>query len=122
MKNAFDGTPIEIWGDGGVERDFLHVTDVAHAFLLAEAAQEPPPVVNIGSGQGVSLQEALELVETATSRSIDKVYREGRPIDVRRNVLDCSLARESFGWSPRVGLMQGLEQTAAWWKEITQAR
>ena len=121
MQNAMNDAPMEIWGDGSVERDFLHVSDVAQAFLRAEKAQEPPSVVNIGSGQAISLRDILGLVEAATERKIATTYLSGRTIDVRRNVLNIDLAKKSLGWEPSVTLTAGLERTAAWWKDYTAA-
>lgn len=119
MQNAMAGTPMEIWGDGTVERDFLHVTDVARAFLHAESAENLPAVVNIGSGVGVSLRDILKQVEAATHRKIQTTYLEGRAIDVKRNVLDISCAARTLGWRPTVTLADGLAQTAEWWKNIS---
>ncbi|SMD10719.1 UDP-glucose 4-epimerase [Primorskyibacter flagellatus] len=120
MQNAMSGAPMEIWGDGSVERDFLHVSDVAQAFLCAEKAEEAPSVINIGSGHAVSMRDILGLVQAATERNIATTYLSGRIIDVRRNVLNIDLAQESLGWKPTVGLQAGLARTAAWWHDITQ--
>jgi len=122
MQNAMDNTPMEIWGDGSVERDFLHVADVAQAFLLAESAENLPAVINIGSGVGVSLRAVLEQVEAATDRKIDTTYLEGRTVDVKRNVLDISCAAQSLNWRPTVTLADGLNRTAAWWAEISTTK
>lgn len=116
MQHAMAGTVMPIWGDGTVERDFVHVSDVARAFLLGAIAAQAGPAVNVGSGSGVALNEILRLVEAATGRTIRVNYQSDRPIDVRRNVLDIRRAREELGWTPQVGLEDGLARTAAWWR------
>jgi len=116
MQHAMAGTTMPIWGDGTVERDFVHVSDVARAFLLGTVAVQAGPVVNIGSGHGVTLNRILQLVEAATGRPIHVNYESDRSIDVHRNVLDIRKAREDLDWTPEVTLENGLARTAAWWR------
>ena len=108
-----------IWGDGTVERDFLHVSDVAQAFLAAIAAETPPNTVNIGSGQAVSLKTVLAETENAIGRKIAVAYDPGRIVDVKRNVLDTQRASETLGWSAKIKLSDGLSRTAEWWKQVS---
>ncbi len=69
LQRALADEPIEVWGDGGVVRDYIHVADVADGLLaLADAAPErlpPLPVFNIGSGEGVSITEMLDAAPAA---------------------------------------------------------
>lgn len=118
MQHALAGTTMPIWGDGSVERDFLHVEDVAAAFVAALSADNPPPTINIGSGKAVSLREIIEQIEAVTGLVVPVAYEPGRPVDVKRNVLDIRRASRSLGWMPRVTLAQGLERTAAWWRSL----
>lgn len=115
IQHAIAGKVLPIWGDGSVERDFIHVGDLARGCLAAAAAPEPPGIVNIGSGRATSLLEVLARVEKALGRAVPVAFEPGRAIDVPRNVLDISRARETLGWSPGVTLDEGLARTAEWW-------
>jgi len=116
MQHAMTGRTMAIWGDGTVERDFVHVADVADAFVLACAAENPPEVANIGSGQACSLLEVLGHVETALGKPVPVNFEPGRAIDVARNVLDTTRAAQGLGWKPGIGLQEGLRRTASWWR------
>ncbi len=117
IQRAMDGSELEIWGDGLVERDFIHVSDVAAAILATLRSDNPPDVVNIGTGQATSLKSIVEMVEAACGTSIDTRYYPGRRIDIERNVLDIARAQNTLDWSPRIVLEDGLTQTVAWWQE-----
>ncbi len=70
MQHTVAGTPMTIWGDGTAERDFLHVVDVAQAFVAAAGYRGAENVFNIGSGTSLSLRDTLDAAQTATgSRS-----------------------------------------------------
>lgn len=121
MQHAISGKTMPIWGDGLVERDFIHVSDVAAAFAAACAADQVPPVVNIGSGQALSLLKLLAMIEPALGRPVPVQFQPGRAIDVARNVLDISRAQSLLGWAPHTSLRDGLARTARWWldREVT---
>jgi len=116
IRNALAGAPLEIWGDGSVERDFVHVSDVARAFVMAAHRDDPPPIVNIGSGVAVSLSEIVRRLEDALGQPVPVVHRAGRVVDVKRNVLDISRARATLGWTPEIRLEEGLARTVRWWR------
>lgn len=115
MQHAITGKPMQIWGDGTVERDFIHVADVASAFVAACTAEDPPEICNIGSGRALSLIEVLGMVERALGREVPRVFKPGRAIDVKRNVLDISRAGATLDWQPQIDMDTGLKRTAAWW-------
>lgn len=114
LCRVMSGAPIEIWGDGSVTRDYLHVSDVAEAFALALEYDGPESVFNIGSGSGVSLNELVRTLGELLGRKIEVQYKPGRTFDVPVNVLDISLARDALGWSPAIQLGNGLERTISW--------
>jgi UDP-glucose 4-epimerase len=121
LHRALHGEPIEVWGDGSVIRDYIHVSDVAEAFAKALAYEGAQSVFNISSGQGISLNELLAQLEGLLGRPVERRYLAGRSIDVPANVLDNALARRELGWSPQVGLAEGLARTARWMQAGTGA-
>ena len=109
------GRPVEIWGDGQVIRDFLHVDDVVEAMLHAAAYDGPHRVLNVGSGIGRSILEVVASVDDVLGmKGAEILYRHGRAVDVPANVLDVSLIRREFGWTARTDWLQGLRRTADW--------
>ena len=115
LHRALEGRPVEIWGDGEVTRDFIHVHDVAAAFLAMACYDGPERVMNVGSGVGRSLNALLAEAAAALGiASVGVVRRPGRAADVPASVLDTALIRRETGWRPRIALADGLAQTAGW--------
>ena len=114
---ALRGETIEIWGDGSVVRDYLHIADaVAGLIRLGEADREalgPDPVFNLGSGVGTSLTEVVALIEDGIGRKADVRHLPGRPFDVPRSVLDIARAEERLGWRPRLTVREGIQSMIA---------
>lgn len=115
MQHSMLGKTMPIWGDGSVERDFIHVSDVARGFAAACSASEVPDVVNIGSGKALSLLNVLAQIEAALGRKVPVAFEPGRSVDVQRNLLDIERAQRLLNWTPSKTLTEGLAQTAQWW-------
>lgn len=111
LFHALKKEPIEIWGDGSVVRDYLHITDVASAFSFALGYSGSNQVFNIGAGHGLSLNEIAAEIEDQLGYSLHKRYSPGREFDVPINVLDITLARKELGWNPTVSFRDGLRAT-----------
>ncbi len=106
-----------VFEDGEQRRDFVHVEDVARAFLLAlEHPCAPGQVFNIGSGRDVSiLQVAKELAEAMGLPHITpEVMGKARTGDIRHCFADISLARDVLGFQPRRGFEDSLGELAEW--------
>jgi UDP-glucose 4-epimerase len=110
---------IEIWGDGSIVRDYLHISDVIRALLLpiTNTSQEISGVYNIGSGKGCSINELIRTIAVVTGRQTPVKYLEGRGFDVPVNVLDISKAQQQLAWSPKLGLQRGIAATWQWMQE-----
>ena len=102
LHRALHGETIHIWGDGSVTRDYIYIQDAIGAFVRALSYQGEQRVFNIGSGQGLSLNEILAAIEKLLGRPVARTYEHGRKFDVPVNVLDISRARELLGWQPSV--------------------
>lgn len=111
------GEPITIWGDGGVVRDYLYISDLVDALVLAAERETSHRLFNVGSGHGASLKELLDLMGEAgaeVGKRPEVEYLPGRPLDVPVNVLDVSRARKELGWEPRTELADGIARTWEW--------
>ncbi len=114
------GRPIEVWGDGSVVRDYVHVEDIARALVTVAERTPKDRILNVGSRTGLSLNELIRLIKGVTRKEIKVNYRPGRPFDIPEVVLDNHRIRDQVGWSPQVTIHDGLERTWRWlkdWKE-----
>ena len=95
-------------------RDFLHVSDFT-ALLVASLDCSPGGVFNAGSGVSVGVSELVTTIARAAGceKPIETTH-EGRPDEVFDVVADISHARTVLGWSPRMGLEEGIRHTVAW--------
>lgn len=114
---ALAGEPIEIWGDGSVVRDFVYAGDAIDAMIRALDAPCAGETINIGSGQGVSLNQLLDLIEEASGQQVVRDYRPGRNFDVPAIYLDIAKAQHLLAWQPQVPLAEGIGRLVASMRE-----
>jgi UDP-glucose 4-epimerase len=98
-----------IFGDGEQERDFLYVGDAVDAFMLA-LGRADGLVLNIGTGQSVSVNELWRHLAVAAQSDLAPIYEAPREGDLRASRLDASRANAALGWSAKTSLQKGLEQ------------
>ena len=110
LGKALRHEPLQIWGDGSTVRDFLDVSDVVAALLMAAKYQGDQCVFNIGSGQGLSLNQLIVLLEAQLNRSLEVEYLPSRGCDVPTNVLCIDRAKEALGWTPQISVEEGLKR------------
>lgn len=123
-REMLAGRPVEIFEDGLESRDFVHVDDVAAVNLAAvEAPGTEVRSVNIGTGRAVSVMEVARLLarELGSSSTIG-VSGRSRAGDIRHNAADIELARQLFGFIPRIGLEEGLAGFCAWARQVLSAQ
>ncbi len=117
LHQAMNRKPIEIWGDGNVIRDYIYIGDVVDALSKAVSHSGVPRTFNIGSGLGHSLNELIGTIESLMGYTVERVYKEGRAVDVPETVLDISNARSFLSWEPRISFREGLFKTMNWLKK-----
>lgn len=109
--------------DGSQERDYVHVDDVAQAFIAALRALEVYAegfVVNIGRGEGLTRLEALAAFESVCHRHLLYRYTNARPEDASQSVADPSLATHLLGWQARRDLQSMCLDTWEWHEAYLQ--
>ena len=105
------GETAEIFGNGSYVRDFVHVSDVAAAFLLA--AETGTGTYNVGTGVATSILDLYRLCAAAASVDREPTFGPPRPGDLRRSVIDASRAERDLGWRVGTPLADGLARTWA---------
>jgi dTDP-L-rhamnose 4-epimerase len=109
--------PPMIFEDGGQQRDFVNVADIAQACRLAlEVREAAGQVFNVGSGQQRTVSDVAQRMSTVLGKDgiepeITEKYRTG---DIRHCFADISLARKVLGYRPRVDFETGLVELAEW--------
>jgi UDP-glucose 4-epimerase len=96
-------------------RDFVHIRDVAEAFLSClDHPESAGLVINIGGSGRVSVRELVDKLRALSPAPVEVEYAGGTPGDIHGIVADCSLAAACLGYVPRVSLDQGLARMYAW--------
>jgi UDP-glucose 4-epimerase len=104
------GEIVRIFGDGEQTRDFVYAGDVAQAHD-AVMRHGQSIVINVGTGVGTSVNQLFHYLRQLAGSGAEPVYEDARLGDIRHVVLDSSKARRELGWSPKVGLADGLRET-----------
>ncbi|MFE4712011.1 NAD-dependent epimerase/dehydratase family protein [Paenibacillus sp. NPDC056722] len=106
---------IPLYEDGMMLRDFVFITDVAHAIyevMINENANGK--VFDIGSGYGATIKEVAELVANRYEAPFPEVCGKYRNGDVRHAQADISDTLENLNWSPKVSLGEGMNLLCDW--------
>lgn len=113
FKQKLAGKPFTVVGDGTQKRDFLYVTDVASAFLLAAETEKSGEIWNLGAGDPQSVNRLVELIGGSV------VYIPKRPGEPDVTWADITKIQRDLGWQPRIGFAEGV---AAMMREIENWR
>jgi len=101
---------VPLWGSGSPLREFLHVDDLASACLFALSLENPPDLMNVGSGEEVTIKRLAETIKAATGCKAEIVWDPSRPDGTPRKLCDTSLIR-SLGWKSEISLEEGVRRT-----------
>jgi len=112
--------PLTVFGDGLQTRDYVYVGDVARAVWMAatkplpEKARLDARAFNIGTGVGTSVLEIARRLEKAAQTDANIEFAPHRPGEQQESFVNVDKAKVALGWTPEVGLSQGLAKTFEW--------
>jgi UDP-glucose 4-epimerase len=124
IKAALDGISVPVFGtdyntsDGTCIRDYIHVTDLANAHILALQKLEQEQlsgIYNLGNGNGYSVREVIETVKKVTGKKIISVDSPRRPGDPARLVASSEKIKQELRWIPRYPDLEIIVKTAWEW-------
>ena len=115
-RQMMRGERPSIFGPGNKTRDYTHVSDIVAVNLLAMERGENV-TCNIGTGIETSDQQIFDAVAEAVGYKQKPNYTPVRPGEIQRICLDCSRAKEEFGWSAKVELKRGIASTVKYFKQ-----
>lgn len=117
-KALLDGRQAKIYGDGEQTRDFTYIGNVVRANLAAlEAEVEPGAVINVGTGQSITINELYRAMADELGLPAEPVHEPPRTGDVLHSVASTERARAWLGYEPSIGWRDGLAETVAWYRE-----
>jgi len=110
---------VVVWGTGSPRRESLHVDDLADACILLMKKYDESEMINVGSGEDLSIRELALLVRNVMGFKGEVVFDELKPDGAPRKLLDIGKIRK-LGWSPKISLEEGIRRTYDWYKEQVQ--
>lgn len=99
---------LTVWGTGTPRREFLYVDDLAEACVFLMETGYDGPLLNVGTGEDVTIRELAEIVKEIVGFKGELVFDTSKPDGTPRKLLDVSKLK-SLGWQPKVSLSLGVE-------------
>lgn len=107
---------ITIWGTGNPRREFMHADDMADALTFLMGLENPPELVNIGTGVDVTIREFTQITCAVIGFKGKLEFDTSKPDGPPQKRLDVSRLKK-LGWKSKIGLRDGLEMTYKWYLE-----
>jgi GDP-L-fucose synthase len=105
---------VVVWGSGSPRRECLHVDDLADACLFLMENYKESEMINIGSGEDLSIKEMAQLIKDVSGYPGEIVFDTSKPDGAPRKLLDVSKIKK-LGWSRRIAPDEGIRQTYQWY-------
>ena len=124
-KAIVEGTPIEVFNEGQLERDFTYIDDIVSGVVAAAATppvdlKVPYRLLNLGNHQPVKLGDFIATLEGLLGKEANKQLVGMQPGDVYRTAANIDEAKALVGFEPSTDLATGLERFVAWYRDYYQ--
>ena len=111
---------VVVWGTGSPRRESLHVDDLADAGIFLMDNYDESEIINVGSGQDLSISELARLISDVVGFEGNITFDRSKPDGAPRKLLDTTKISR-LGWSPKIGLEDGIRQTYQWYQHNVAA-
>jgi UDP-glucose 4-epimerase len=117
FNSILTNTPLFLYNDGTIVRDFIHVYDLTEFVLriIQNTKKSPFEIFNVGSGEGTELNKLIYLIEEITQNKLNLVSKSPRDFDCIYNVLDLTRSMAILNWKPKIELISGVND---YWNTI----
>lgn len=112
---------VTLWGTGAPLREFLHVDDLADACIFLMQKYDQSDIINIGTGEDISIKALAELIQKITGFRGQVVWDLSKPDGMPRKLLDVTKLH-SLGWRHSISLTEGIKRTYEWYVTRTKTR
>jgi len=116
-RALLSGKPTKIFGDGTDTRDYVFVDDVVDAFVKAAGEAGGGQRFNVGTGVETSTRQLHSAIAKAAGAPDEPEFHPPRLGDLRRSCLDISLAEKVLGWTPKIGIDDGVARTVEFFRQ-----
>lgn len=119
VQSLFLGTPLKIYGNGSVKRDFTHVKDIINGIINSLNYQaERFDIFNLGYGHPVSLLDIIGIFETITGEKIKLEFQKNIKEESDITWADNSKAKKYLNFFPEISLQDGIKDYLKWYSDM----
>lgn len=111
------GKPLDIFGEGKMQRDFTYVDDIVNGIIASIDKNYPEEVFNLGCGRIEELMDYVKMVEESVGKEAEKNFLPMQPGDVRATLADISKAQKMLGFEPKTTIREGVPKFVQWYRE-----
>lgn len=116
-RAIFDGTELEVYGDGSAIRDFTYIGDIIEGVMYSIYKPFKYEIINIGGSKTIDVSGLISIIEDKLGKEAKIKYLDASPGDVPLTHADVSKARRLIGYEPKVDIEEGVERYVKWFLE-----
>jgi UDP-glucuronate 4-epimerase len=116
-RATLEGSPLPLFGDGSVLRDFTHVSDICSGMIAALTAPDVAgQCINLGHDRPIAIKQLIKLIEAAAGKPAKVEHKPPRTEDMPFTHADLNKARRLLNYEPRVEIEQGVREYVEWFR------
>jgi UDP-glucuronate 4-epimerase len=119
-ERILNGEPIEVYGNGEMQRDFTYIDDMLPAVLNALDTPREYEIYNLGSNEPIELMHFIACIEAALGLEANKKFLPMQPGDLKTTYADIAKAQRDLGFNPSTPIEDGVKEFVKWYKKYNK--